>query len=67
MIRTILSVLTCSLSVISYAQEIGEISGKVLDKNKHPLEFVSVFITNKADSSKVVGGTIRLHFRKRII
>lgn len=43
---------------LSYAQDAGSISGKVVDKNSHPVEFVTIFISGKNDSEKVLNGTI---------
>jgi hypothetical protein len=41
-----------------YAQETGNLSGKVIDKNNHPVEFATVFLSVKNDSSRILNGTI---------
>lgn len=46
------------LQNLSYAQDTGSISGKVIDRKNQPVEFVTVFISAKNDSSKVLNGTI---------
>lgn len=58
MVKIVLSITMLWLSYFSYAQETGSITGKVTDKNNHPVEFANVFITSGNDSTKIISGAI---------
>ncbi|MBL0033308.1 MAG: TonB-dependent receptor [Bacteroidetes bacterium] len=58
MVRIIFSLFILLSYSIVYAQQTGNISGKVLDSISMPVEFANVFISAKSDSAKIVSGTI---------
>jgi outer membrane receptor protein involved in Fe transport len=51
-------VITLLLNYLSYGQETGSITGKVIDKNNYPVEFANVFIAAQNDSAKILNATI---------
>lgn len=58
MLRIILCLYIVVIHLSAFAQETGSITGKVLDSENAPVEFVNVFITTKTDSTTIVSGTI---------
>ncbi|MGN7988155.1 outer membrane beta-barrel protein [Pedobacter sp. 22226] len=54
--KTYLWILLCVLSTKVFAQQAGNINGKIIDrKTDQPIEYVGIILSNKADSTKKVG------------
>ncbi|WP_431294013.1 carboxypeptidase-like regulatory domain-containing protein [Pedobacter sp. P26] len=54
--KTYLWMLLCVLSTKTFAQQPGDINGKIVDgKTNQPIEYVGIILSNKADSAKKVG------------
>ncbi|QDW26551.1 outer membrane beta-barrel protein [Pedobacter sp. KBS0701] len=54
--KTYLWMLLCVLSTKAFAQQPGNINGKIVDgKTNQPIEYVGIILSNKADSAKKVG------------
>jgi hypothetical protein len=49
---------TLLLNYLSDAQETGSITGKVIDRNNHPVEYANVFIAAPNDTAKILNATI---------
>ncbi len=54
--KTYLWMLLCVLSTKTFAQQPGNINGKIVDgKTNQPIEYVGIILSNKSDSTKKIG------------
>ncbi|WP_293310252.1 TonB-dependent receptor [Pedobacter sp. UBA5917] len=54
--KTYLWIMLCLISTKLFAQQVGNINGKIIDrKTDQPIEYVGIILSNKTDSVKKVG------------
>lgn len=56
--RCIVLLTIISFKISVYGQNSGQITGKVLDNEDQPIEFVNIFITSEKDTVKIINATI---------